>query len=201
MARQSGCMETIREIQLSPQPSGLRAVYLVETHSDNEAQEIASLFKELDTHLQVRQLSSGKLMSYVVQALESDSELLDAIEDVLKQNFTFLVTQRSFDDVIYRIVKDLCKETSSKLLPIQQCNICGKIEPFPNTVISLSDDCGDEMLSRCYCSSCSASSSASSNKEYVLSLLAADKRNFKNLKGAELVRRPTKLQPIRFKIK
>ena len=200
MPKQHGSVDTIREIRVAPQPSGLRVVYLVETSSTQEAREIAKLFSELETHVQVRQLSSGKLMSYVVQALESDSSLLDAIEDVLKKVSAFMVTQRSFDELIYRIVKELCQDTSSKLLPVSRCNICGKIEPFPNTVVSLSDEDGSVMMSRCYCASCTAQSSAPSNKEFVRSLLTADKRNFGTLERAELVRRPSKEQPIRFKI-
>lgn len=200
MPRQHESVETIREIRVAPQPSGLRVVYLVETSSADEARDIEKLFSELEIYVQVRQLSSGKLMSYVVQALESDASLLDAIEDVLKKTCGFLVTQRSFDELIYRIVKDLCEETSSKLLPVLRCNICGKIEPFPNTLVSLSDEDGSVMMSRCYCASCTAESSAPSNKEYVRSLLSADKRNFGTLEHAELVRRPLKEQPIRFKI-
>jgi len=52
-----------------------------------------------------------------VQLSDSDTSVLDEVGAALKGNYCFVVTQRSFDEVIYRIVIELCADTSSKLLP------------------------------------------------------------------------------------
>lgn len=189
------------EICVDPQPAGVRAVYLVETLDAQEARGIAELFSDLESRIQVRRLCTGKLVSYAVQMHESDSSLLDEIEAMLKGHYTFVVTQRSFDEVIYRIVSELCADTGSKLLPVPHCNICGRTEPFPSVLISLSDEQGRVRTCRNYCASCSAGATATSNKEFVRSLLASDKRKFREIERAELVRRPSRKQPIKFRIR
>ncbi|MCL5104172.1 MAG: hypothetical protein M1133_08665 [Armatimonadetes bacterium] len=194
-------MDIVSEICVDQQPSGLSAVYLVETRSPEEAAEIGKLFADLQSHIQVRQLCKGKLVSYAVQADDSHSGVLDEIEDILKRNYAFVVTQRSFDDLICRIVEELSRDTGSRLLSIPHCNICGKREPFPNMVVKLTDEEGSVLISRSYCARCTAEAAAPNNKEFVRSLLAADERDFGRLAHAELVRRPSRKQPIRFKIK
>lgn len=201
MPRRSQNMDTVSEILVDPQPRGLRAVFLVETRSPAEALEIDRLFSELAVSLQVRQLSSGKLVSYAVQADESDAPTLEEIEAVLKRNYAFVVTQRSFDELICRIVKELCQDTGSRPIAVPKCNICGKHEPFPGLVVNLADEEGAVLISRNYCSNCTARASAPSNKEFIRSLLAADEKDFSLLERAELIRRPSKKQPIRFKIR
>lgn len=201
MPKQQTTTGTVSEIRIDPQPSGLRAVFMVETRNLQEAREIHSMFDELSSRIQVKQLCKGTLVSYAVQAHESDADILDEIETVLKSSYGFVVTQRSFDDLIYRIVTELCKDTGSKLLSISRCNICGQIEPFPNTVVSLTGADGSVLMSRAYCSRCTAQSVAPSNKEFVRSLLSADKRDFSKLAQAELVRHPSRKQPVRFRIK
>ena len=188
------------EVSVDPRPAGVRAVYLVETRDAVEARAAARLFADLETRIQVRRLCTGKLVSYAVQTHDSDSSVLDEIEATLKGNYCFVVTHRSFDEVIYRIVKELCADTSSKLLPVPRCNICGRIEPFPNVVVSLSDEEGRVRMCRNNCASCAASANATSNKEFVRSLLASDKRTFRGIERAELVRRSSRKQPIRFRI-
>lgn len=193
-------VETISEIRVDPQPSGLRAVYMIETRSSDEVRDIQNLFLELEVRMQVKQLSKGKLLSYTVQADGSDAALLDEVDDILKANYGFVVMHRSFDDLIYRIVKELSNDTDSKVLPLPHCNICGKVEPFPNTVISLTDEDGEVRLSRAYCGKCTAEAAAPSNKEFVRLLLSADKRDFSILERAELVRHPSRKRPIRFRV-
>lgn len=189
------------EVSVDPRPAGLRAVYLVETRSTDEAGEVAKLFVDLETRIQVRQLCTGKLVSYAVQMHDSDSSVLDEIESMLKGHYDFVVMQRSFDETIYRIVRELCSDTGSKLLASPQCNICGRTEPFPSVVVNLSDDEGRVCASRNYCATCAAAATATSNKEFVRSLLTSDKKSFRGIERAELVRRPSRKQPMRFKIK
>lgn len=201
MPKRDTSVESVSEISVAPRPTGLRAVYLVETGSERESKEIAGMFAELQTRLQIRQLSKGKLLSFAVQADESDAVMLDDIEEILKNTCAFTVTQRSFDELICRVVDALCNDTGSKLIQIPKCDICGRLEPFPSTTVSLSDEDGAVVLERNYCERCTADASATSKKEFVKSLLAADKRNFKMFENAELVRRPSAREPIKFKIK
>ncbi len=188
------------EVCVDPRPVGARAVFLVETHTSEEAQEIRRLFVDLEDKLQVRQLCTGKLVSYAVQCHDADVALIDEIDALLKSTYSFVVTQRSYDDVIYRIVTELCADTGSKLLPMPRCHICGRIDPFPSVLVSLSDADGRVRTSRNYCASCAAGATATSHKEFVRSLLASDKRSFRSIERAELVRRRSSRQPIRYRI-
>mgnify|MGYP005837572121 CR=1 FL=1 len=201
MAGNGRSTESISEIYIDPQPSGLRAVYLVETRSTEEARRIADLFGELESRFQIKQLSRGRLVSYAVQAHHSDAVALDEVENLLKSAYSFVVTQRSFDELIYRIVRELCRDTGSKLLPVSRCNICGKIEPFPTTVVNMSDGEGDVLISRVYCGGCTAAAVAPNSKQFVRSLLAADRRDFRAIERAELIKRPSRRRPLRFRIK
>ncbi len=192
--------DSFSEVSVDQRPQGLRAVYLVETCDAEEARTVAKLFSDLESRVQVRRLCTGKLVSYAVQMHDSDSSLLDEIEAMLKGNYSFVVTQRSFDEIIYRIVTELCADTSSKLLPIPRCSICGRTEPFPSVIVNLSDEHGQVRLCRNYCASCAASATATSNKEFVRSLLTSDKKRIRGIERAQLVRRRSRNQPIRFKI-
>lgn len=191
----------VSQISLDPQPQGANVVYLVDTRNDDESNELARLFDELKASLQIRQLTRGKLMSYAVQVSGVDASLLSELEGVLKGNYGFVVTHRSFDPVIYRVVRELAADTGSKLLPIPHCNICGKPEPFPEVVINLSDSDGETLSSRTYCSTCTAGSTARNTKDFVISLLSADQTDFSSLSREQLVRSRTRKQSIRYKIK
>lgn len=189
----------VSQISVDPGSGGLVAVYLVETRDDEQTKSLRNLFEELKPHINVAQLSRGRLMSYAVQA--EDASLLDELENVLRQNYAFVVMQRSFDPVIYCVVKELCADTESKLLTIPHCNICGRPNPFPDTVITLTDEVGVRVMSRSYCSTCTASLVARTNKDFVLSLLSADRRDFGKIERSELVRSRAKSNYLRYKVR
>lgn len=189
----------VSEISVDPGPGGTVAVYLVETANDEDTRSLRKLFDELKPHINVAQLSRGRLVSYAVQT--QDPTILDELERVLKSNYAFVVMQRSFDPVIYRVVKELCADTGSKLLSIPHCNICGRPDPFPDTVITLADDNGEQMMSRCYCSTCTASLMDRTNKDFVLSLLSADRHDFGSLDRSKLVRSRARSHYLRYKIR
>jgi hypothetical protein len=200
MPKKQHQIPTVSEIRVEPVPPGIRWVYLIETRSMDEADEIAKLFLELESKVQVCPLCVGKLVGYAVQAHHSDVLLLDELEDVLRRTYAFVITYRSFEPLIYRIVDELCKDTQSTLLPLPQCNICGNLDPFPNTVVSLADVNGSVLISRSYCSSCTAQIAARSHKEFIKSLLVADECDFGCFEEADLVRRPSGKRSIRFKV-
>jgi hypothetical protein len=201
MHRRNVPIDLVSQISLDPQPQGTNVVYLVDTRNEQEAREISRLFEELKTHLQIRQLTRGKMMSYAVQVQGVDGSMLNELEALLKNKYVFVVMHRSFDPVIYRVVRELASDTGSKLLPIPHCNICGKPEPFPEVVINLADQEGETLSSRTYCSTCTAGSTAKSTKDFVISLLAADQTEFSSLSKEQLVRSRTRKQSIRYKVK
>jgi hypothetical protein len=201
MRKQRGLPRPICEIRVTCQPNGLTAVYLVETKDSHETRELKKTFQALQDQIQVRQLSDGNIVSFAVRTPQSDTCILDEIDDVLKKNYGFVVTQRYFDDLIHRIVRELCADTGSKLLPVASCNSCGKTDPFPATVISLVTDDGSALMSRNYCESCTAEAGATSNKEFVRSLLAADEQDFEQIRRAELVRSRSSEWAIKFRVK
>lgn len=194
-------VEAVSEIRLRPRPAGLRAVFLVETRGRADRREIEELFRELQAHVEVRQLSRGRLMSYVVQVGDAGLRILDTIEDVLRESFQFVAVHRSFEPGILRSIRDLCRDTKSKMLPVPKCNICGKPEPFPKTVVSIGNGDRKPPVDRGYCARCSAEADVSSNKAFIKVLLGADERDFGQLEQAEMEIRRTGRKEIRFKVR
>jgi hypothetical protein len=194
-------MGLVSQICVEPQPRGLRAVYLVETQNEQEAKELARQFGDFSPALQSFQLSKGKLVSFAVQLREQNPTLFDEIETFLKQNFGFVILHRSFDALIYDIVRELCKDSGSSLLPIPKCDICGKPEPFPETTISFLDKENVNLATRLYCATCTAESSRRSNKEFLKALLQADRSDFGTIQGADLVRYRSSKKHIAFRVK
>ncbi len=200
MAGMRASREAVSEVSVSPQPNGLKAVYLLDTRTEYEAEAVKALFAELSQRLQVRKLSDGRLVSYVVQAEQPDGDLLDELEDVLRRECAFVATQRSFDEMTHRIVKELAGDTGSRFIPVPRCNICGRAEPFPATIADLADGDGDILEHRCYCHTCTAQAAAPSNKEFLLSLLEADEQDFDSIRAASLERRRSAQRTLRFKV-
>ena len=191
----------VSQICVEPLPSGLRAVYLVETQNDREAQDISKFFGDFSPAIETIQLSSGKLVSYAVQLQNQDQHLFDEIEAFLKKNFGFVILHRSFDQLIYEIVRDLCKDSGSSLLPIPKCDICGKPEPFPETAVSLLDKQNTNLATRMYCATCTTESAGRNNKEFVMSLLGADRGGFGIFTHMDLVRSRSSKKHMAFRIK
>lgn len=191
---------SVSQICVESQPRGLRAVYLVETQSAQEAADLARFFDDFSCALDSVKLSSGKLVSYAVQLRSQDQSLLEEIERFLKKNFGFVILHRSFDDLIYDIVRELCKDSGSNLLPIHKCDICGKPEPFPETVISILDKSNVNLATRMYCATCTAESAGRSNKEFIMTLLEADRTELSRLSHMDMVRSRSK-KHLAFRIK
>jgi len=201
MSSVCSAVESVSEICLEPQPAGVRAVYLVEAGSRAGSREIEELFRELESRVQVRRLSTGRLMGYAAQARRSDTAILDAIEDVLRESFPYVLVQRAFDEVTLRVVSDLCAKTGSRMLPLPPCGICGKPEPFPAATVTVSAGRGSPAAGRGYCARCTAEASRPTNKEFVRSLLAADRDGLGSLGEAHLERRPSRSGTIRFRLR
>lgn len=201
MPRSRSLVRSVNQICIEPRPKGLRAVYLVETQNDQEVAELTRLFGDFAAALDSIQLSDGRLVSYAVQLRDTDQTLLEEIEAFLKKNFGFVILHRSFDQIIYDIVSELCKDSGSSLLPIPRCDICGRPEPFPQTVVSFLDKENVNIATRMYCATCTAESSGRNNKEFVMALLEADRSDFGMLRHMEMVRSRTAKKNIAFRIR
>jgi len=193
-------VDSVSEIRLDARQSGVRAVYMIEVRGRGDATEVAKLFRELESHVQVRQLSSGRLVSYAVEAHAADSAILDAIEDVLRDSCAFVIVHRVFDDVAVRVLTELCRETGSRMMAMPRCGICGKPEPFPATSVILSNGPEAPPIDRGYCARCTAVAARPTNGEFVRSLLAADRRGFGHLAEARFERHPSHRSPVRFRV-
>lgn len=191
----------VSEIYVETQPKGVCAVYLVETRSESETSDLANLFNDFAPNLESLQLSSGKLVSYAVQLRNHDQGLLDQVGDFLKKNFGFVILHRSFDPMIYEIVRELCKDSGSELLHVPKCDICGKTDPFPETLIRLLGPQGTNLATRNYCGTCTAGSAGRSNKEFVMALLEADRGGFGMFRNMNLVRSRSSKKRVAFRIK
>ncbi|MHB0912445.1 MAG: hypothetical protein ACYC2Y_03225 [Armatimonadota bacterium] len=190
----------VSQICVEPQPKGLRAVYLVETEGEGKAAELSKLFEDFSPAVASHKLSKGKLVAYAVQLREQDPSLFGEIEAFLKKNFGFVIMHRSFDPLIYDIVGELCRDSGSSLLPVPKCDICGKLDPFPETVISFLDKENTSLATRLYCTSCTADSAGRNNKEFLRALLEADPSDLGALREMNLVRSSSKKR-IAFRIK
>ncbi|MHB1001729.1 MAG: hypothetical protein ACYC27_21020 [Armatimonadota bacterium] len=191
----------INQICVEPRPNGLRAVYLVETQSEREAGDLSKFFADFAPVLDCIQLSSGKLVSYAVQLHGQDQSLLEELEGFLKKNFGFVILHRSFDQIIYDIVRELCKDSGSHLVPMHKCDICGKPEPFPETIVSFLDKDNTNLATHMYCATCTAESARRNNKEFIKSLLEADRSDFAVLRQMDMVRSRSAKKHIAFRIK
>jgi len=191
----------VTQISVDPQAAGAVAVYLVEAASEEESRSLGGFFGELTACVTVAQLSRGRLTSYAVQTHDPDPSVLDDIERALGSSYALVTAQRSFDSVIYGIITELSSTTGSKLLPIPHCNICGRPEPFPDTLITLEDASGRAVMSRSYCGRCAAGLVARTNKGFILSLLSADRRNFGGIERSELVRSRGRGHGLRYNVR
>jgi len=200
MSSRCSAVESVGEIRLEPRPAGVRAVYLVETRNRAESREIEELFRELESRVQVRRLSTGMLTGYAVQARQSDAAIVDAIEDVLRESFACVTVQRELDEVTFRVLADLCRRTGSRMLSMERCAICGKPAPFPAATVTVSDGRKSPAASRGYCAHCTAEASRPTNQAFVRSLLSADRDGLSRLGEAQIERRRSRGGIIRFGI-
>jgi len=191
----------VDQICLESEPTGVCAVYLVETETSREAQELAGLFEQFASVLDVIPLSSGKLTTYAVRLVGQEQNVLDEIESLLKKNFGFVILHRSFNEQIYEIVRELCKDTGSRLNRIPICDICGRAEPFPATRLKFLDRARKVLASRTYCSTCTTEYMGQSSKKFLTSLLEADKGEFRIFSRMHLVKSRSSKKHLAFRIK
>ena len=201
MPRSRVPVRLVSQICVEPQPKGLRAVYLVKTKNEGEAEELSKLFSDFASVLQALQLSRGKLVSYAVQLEGDDQSLFEEIEAFLRKNFDLVVLHRSFDPLIYDIVRKLCKDSDSDLLSMPKCDICGKSDPFPGTLVSFLDKENVKISTRIYCTTCTTESAGRSSKDFILSLLEADRGKFGILRHSEIVRSRSSKKQLAFRIR
>jgi hypothetical protein len=190
--------EEVASAVLRAEAAGSRAVFLVEVRGVEEQRRVRELFAALGELAEVAPLCDGPMMAYAVQLRPfgrdtSPGSLFTKIENTLKEEFAFSLVEQSFNSVIYRLVESLGKDSGGQLQPIPRCGICSEPEPFPTRVI-LRDAAGSRIIEACYCARCAAQRSDPSDREFLRSLLAADRRGFHGLQDADWVEWPPEVE-------
>jgi hypothetical protein len=194
----------VSSIVLRPTTPGSRAVFLVEARGAEEQRKVRELFGALAELGDVAPLCDGPMMAYVVQLRGeghslspnqkvpdgcSPSRLFTKIEAVLKEEFAFSLVEQSFNEVVYQLVECLCEDSGGEMHPAPRCGICAEPEPFP-TRVTLRDATGQGVIEACYCARCAAQQADPSEKQFLVGLLAADRRDFRVIREVELVEWP-----------
>lgn len=146
-------LATTGQVQVEYEPEGLQAVFVMEVGDEESRARLPDVLTRPGPDLHVVPLSEGKITSFAVQAKTEDQALLDDIECLLRDRFSFLVIHRSFDPMIYGVVNSLCEDNESRLLTIPHCHICELPQAFPELVISTTDAKGEDDVCQ-YCPSC-----------------------------------------------
>jgi hypothetical protein len=188
----------VTSIVLRSVAPGRRAVFLVETRGAEDQRKVRELFEALAELGEVALLAEGPMMAYAVQ-LRGESEgchpgsLFSKIEATLKDEFPFSLVEQSFNDIIYHLVESLCVDSGGRMHPVPRCGICNQPEPFP-TRITLRDGTGEGIVEACYCMRCATLRADPSDKEFVVGLLADDRRGFRAIRGADLIEWPAEAE-------
>jgi hypothetical protein len=187
----------VSSIVLRTTEPGCRAVFLVEAHGAGEQRKVQELFDALAELAEVAQLCEGTIMAYALQLHPErcgcpPSALFSKIESALKEEFTFSLVERSFNDVIFHLVQSLCEDSGGLMQPVPRCGICNEPEPFP-TRVTMRDANGRGLIEACYCVRCTSQQADPSDREFLVSLLSADRRGFHGIREADLVEWPADL--------
>src|SRR5207249_2218102 len=173
---------------------GCRAVFLVEAHGSGEQRKVRELFEALAELAEVAPLCEGTIMAYALQLHPErcgcpPGTLFSKIEAALKDEFTFSLVERSFNDVIFHLVQSLCEDSGGQMQPVPRCGICNEPEPFP-TRVTMRDATGRGLIEACYCARCTSQQADPSDREFLVGLLSADRRGFHGIREAELIEWP-----------
>jgi hypothetical protein len=182
--------EEVDSVVLQAAEPGNRAVFLVEAQNAGERQKVRELFSALAELADVAPLCDGAMMAFAIQLRAGEGSrantLFGKLELALKQEFAFSLVERSFNDVIYHLVASLCEDSGGQMQSVPQCGICSEPEPFP-TRVTFRDRTGQGIVEACYCARCSAQQADPSDREFLLGLLGADRRELPALKPADLI--------------
>ena len=188
----------VNSIVLRATAPGSRAVFLIEVRGAEERRKVRELFGALAELGEVCPLCEGPMMAYAVQLHgEGDGgqpgSLFAKIEIALKEEFAFSLVEWSFNDVVYHLIRSLGADSGGQMYPVPRCGICNEPEPFP-TRITLYDQAGSGIVEACYCARCAAQRADPSDKEFVVGLLAADRRGFRGIRDADLIEWPAEAE-------
>jgi hypothetical protein len=177
--------KAVSKILLKPTTPGERAVFIVEAREPADRRKVRELFETVAELAEVAPVSDGEIMAYAVQ-VRGDTNLFAKIESVLKEEFVFSIVERSFTDVTYHLIQSLCDDSESQLRAVPACDICAQADPFP-TRITLQDEKERDVIEAHYCARCAAQQAHPSREQFLVDLLAADRRDFGAIRDARLV--------------
>jgi hypothetical protein len=198
----------VSSVVLRPMTPGCRAVFLVEVRSPEERRKVQELFSALAELGEVAPLCDGPMMAYAVQLRAegngvsptqkvpdsgSPNRFFTKIEAVLKEEFAFSLVEQSFNEVVYQLVESLCEDSGGEMHAVPRCGICNEPEPFP-TRVTMRDATGRGIIEACYCARCAAQQADPSDKQFLVGLLSADRRDFRVIREVELIEWPAETE-------
>jgi hypothetical protein len=174
-------------VVIEPRPAGSRATYIVKTNTPQELEAARQLFMGLSEIMEVRPLADGRVCAYALQHLDGCPSAFADIEALLRRHFEYVTCEHSVGGTMLDLVHTLCRETQSRLIEIERCGICGAPQPFPTTVVTISQKESAWERRRVYCTLCIANASGAGNLDLILELLSSDSEGFAWARRVEVV--------------
>jgi hypothetical protein len=174
-------------VVLEPRPAGSRATYIIKTNTPQELDGVRQFFMGLSELMTVRPLADGPASAYAVEHFQPHPSAYSEIEGLLRRYFEQVVCEHSVDGAVLDLVHTLCSDTGSRELEIERCGICGSPQPFPTTVVTITNSDGGWTRRRVYCTPCIANVSAVRNCDLVRALLISDSEHPEWARRAELI--------------
>ena len=132
----------------------VEAVFFAEPRNTVERDDLARYAAGLAQVGQVRLLSEGPLVSYLVRLDVSALPLLDGLEITLKRDFAFGRVEIPLQDFVLDVIKDLVQATGSESIPFDTCGVCGAVDRFGAPVMMLDEDGEIHPSEKAYCTAC-----------------------------------------------
>ena len=130
------------------------AVFFAEPRNTVERDDLAGYAAGLAQVGQVRLLSEGQLVSYLVRLPVSALPLLDGLEITLKRDFPFGRVEMPLQPIVLAVIEDLVQATGSEPIPFDTCGVCGEVYPFAAPMMLPGEDGEVRPSEKAYCTAC-----------------------------------------------
>ncbi|MDQ2732801.1 MAG: hypothetical protein M3Y56_14175 [Armatimonadota bacterium] len=177
----------VSSIRLRTGKGGSCRVFIVQARNRAEVNHAQQLFAALEEYCSVRALTMGVTTAFAVQSA-GELQVLNELEQILKDDFKFSVVYSGFNPVIHRIVEDLAVETGSRLLTIPSCHSCGEPVPFPAR-LSTHGPGGKARAKALFCDRCVANVSGESEAEEFCRMVEGDQVDITTSAATPVVRK------------
>lgn len=132
----------------------VEAVFFAEPRNTVERDDLAAYAAGLAQVGQVRLLSEGALVAYLVRLPVSALPLLDGLEITLKRDFAFGRVEMPLQPIVLAVIEDLVQATGSEPIPFDTCGVCGTLDPFAAPMMLPGEDGEIRRSELAYCTNC-----------------------------------------------